>query len=136
MTKVKMIIGTAVAFTVLAVAANFGEFLFRMPAAQQNGRDEETLTLVVKFSPERRPRDDRVFLEVFVDAKRIIDELVSDSWVRVVQVPKGRLVTLQATQETGKDLHCYIQDDGHALAEDHRLGPGDIICNYRYVIRP
>lgn len=136
MLKVKIIAATVVAFAILAGVASMGEFLFRNPAAQHNGKDEESLTLVVKFAPEKRVKAERVYIEVYVESTRIMNEFAADSWIRVVQLAKGRKVTLMATMETGRDLHCYVKEGTDFIAQDHRVGPGDVTCGYRYEIRP
>lgn len=136
MLKVRNILAVGVTVITLMGLMSLGEFLFRNPAVEQNGKDEESLTLVVKFSPEARSSTERVFVEVFIESTRIITENVSDSWMRRVQLAKGRKITLSATQDTGIDLHCYLMEGNAYVHQDHRMGPGRVSCGYRYVIRP
>lgn len=126
---------TTVIFT-LVVALGAGIFLFRNPAVNGTRTDEETVTLVVEFDPQERDKYiGSVYIKVSVGGKKLMDDMATSSqWVRRVNVARGVRIELDASQDVGKTLDCFINHNDVPVHTDHRSGPGEVMCHHTFAI--
>lgn len=130
MLKVKMVSWVVV----MALGIFAADFFFRNPAMNTNGRDENTVTLVVKFGPRRRVADAAaVGIQVLVAGRRVISESsVRSPWERTVQVGSGRELTLLASMAYGQSLECHIRVGKGSVFSNWRDNPGQVMCSHKF----
>lgn len=126
------------AFVALVVAAVAYEMIFRSPAARNHGPDEELVTLIVRFDPMQREGTHRPVVTVTVAGITVVspDLARRSPWIRIVDVAKGRVVTLIAEQTYGSLMECEIRQREHQRDYDLAMGPGRVECNYQVGSKP
>lgn len=135
MLKTKIRVTALVALVVAAA----GMYYLRLPNELSNGRDKRGMQISVNFEPKTRPPrvkndpfDPTVQIKVYVDGHLVEDhEAIDSPWLRLIDLPRGSLLELVASQQIGAELHCVFKTGGQVVEQESAAGAlAKVKCTY------